>query len=155
MSANTSGDPGDGPDASKLVTAWRTVQKLDADAWRKLRDDAPFRFIRYLGAIGVVIGAWKIMGTPHSATAWLPALAIVLLLLLPDASSIALGGFTWQARQAADQAQEASDDARQAVGKLELTLKLGTQTGEAAAESAQARSAPAQPAEQALSEFLM
>src|SRR6266496_20386 len=141
-------------DVGKLVTTWRTVQKLDADAWRRLRDDAPFRFVRYLGALGVVIGAWAVLGTPHSATAWLPILVIVLLLLLPDASSIAFAGFAWQARQAADEAIKASESARETASKLELTANVGTQAGEAAGESAQARSAAAQPAGEALSEFL-
>ena len=62
MAANSSGNPGSGADAGKLVTTWRTVQKLDADAWRKLRDDAPLRFVRYLGALGVVVGAWALWG---------------------------------------------------------------------------------------------
>lgn len=154
MAANSSGNPGSGADAGKLVTTWRTVQKLDADAWRKLRDDAPLRFVRYLGALGVVVGAWDVMGTPHSATAWLPVLVVVLLLLLPDASSIAFAGFAWQARQAADEAIKASETARETASRLELTVNVGAQTGEAAGESAQARSAPAQPAGEALREFL-
>ncbi len=141
-------------DVGKLVTTWRTVQKLDADAWRKLRDEAPFRFIRYLGALGVIIGAWDALGTPHSATTWLPVLVIVVLLLLPDASSIAFAGFAWQARQARDEAIKASDAARETASRLELTVNVGTQAGEAAGESAQARSAAAQPAGEALSEFL-
>jgi hypothetical protein len=154
MAANSSGNPGSDADAGKLVTTWRAVQKLDADAWRKLRDDAPFRFIRYIGALGIVIGTWDVLGTPHSATAWLPVLVIVLLLLLPDASSIAFAGFAWQARQAADEAIKASEIARDTASQLELTVNVGTQTGEAAAESAQARSAPARPAGEALREFL-
>jgi hypothetical protein len=154
MSANDSDNPGSGADAGKLVTTWRTVQKLDADAWRKLRDDAPLRFTRWLGALVVISVAWDVLGIPHRATAWLPVLAIVVLLLLPDASSIAFGGFTYQARQAADQAIKASDTVREAAGKFELTLKVATQTGEVVGESAQARSAPTQPADEALSEFL-
>jgi hypothetical protein len=112
------------------------------------------RFVRYLGALGVVVGAWDVMGTPHSATAWLPVLVVVLLLLLPDASSIAFAGFAWQARQARDEAIKASETARETASRLELTVNVGAQTGEAAGESAQARSAPAQPADEALREFL-
>jgi hypothetical protein len=154
MSANISENPGSDPGAGKLVTTWRTVQKLDADAWRKLRDDAPFRFIRWLGALGLLVGAWDALGTPSSAAAWLPVLGIIALLLLPDASSIAFGGFTYQARQAADQAIKASESATETVGKLELTLNVGTRTGEAVSESAQARDVPGQPAVKALSEFI-
>ena len=140
--------------AGKLVTTWRTVEKLDADAWRSLRDEAPLRFIRYLGALGVVIGAWAVLGTPHSATAWLPVLVIVVLLLLPDASSVAFAGFAWQARQARDEAVKASAAAQETASRLELTVNVGAQAGEAASESAQARATPARPAAEALREFL-
>src|SRR2546429_8533526 len=142
MAANSSGNPGSGADAGKLVTTWRAVQKLDADAWRKLRDDAPLRFVRYLGALGVVVGAWDVMGTPQSATAWLPVLVVVLLLLLPDASSIAFAGFAWQARQARDEAIKASETARETASRLELTLNIAARTGRRAGES---RPAPARP----------
>ena len=150
----SSSEPGNDSHTGHVVTTWRTVQKLDADAWRRLRDDAPLRFVRWLGTLGVVIGTWAHMGGARSATSWLPVLAIVALLLLPDASSIAFGGFTWQARQAADQAIQASETARETVSKLELTLNVGAVTGEVAVESAQARTAPAQRADEALGEFL-
>jgi hypothetical protein len=148
---------GSGHNASQLVTTWRTVQKLDADAWRKLRDDAPFRFIRWLGALGVVIGTWYLQGTPHDATAWLPTLAIVALLLLPDASSIAFGGFSWQVRQAADQAAQAaqaSQAASETANRVALTFNVGAAAGEVAVESAQARAAPQEPADTALEWYL-
>lgn len=144
------GGTGSDANAPWLVSTWRTVQKADADAWRKLRDDAPFRLLRWLGALGVVIGTWVIQGTPHSAIAWLPVLGVVVLLVLPDASSIAFGGFTWQARQAADTAVAASEKAE----RLAVNVYVAAQTGEAAGESAQARDAAAQPADQALGRFL-
>lgn len=150
MSAKENGETDSDAKASWLVSTWRTVQKADAVAWRKLRDDAPFRFVRWLGALGVVIGTWGIRGTPHSAIAWLPVLGLVILLILPDASSIAFGGFTWQAREAADKAVAASEKAE----RIAVNVYVAAQTGEAAGESAQARSAPAQPAGEALSEFL-
>lgn len=140
-STNPSGDV----KAGTLVTTWRTVQKLDADAWRKLRDDAPYRFIRWLCALGVIIGAWDVLGTPDHTSAWLPVAAIVLLLLLPDASSIAFAGIRFQARQAADQA------AAEAIGKIELHFTVARETGVAAGDSALAQEAPPQPAEKALS----
>jgi hypothetical protein len=147
-------NPASNADANWLVTTWRTVQKLDTDTWRKMRDDAPLRFARWLAALGVIIGAWDVMGVPKSAIAWLPVLAIITLLLLPDASSIAFGGFSYQARQAADVAVKASDSARETASKIELTFHLGAEAGEASGESAQARSAPASPADEALREFL-
>lgn len=129
----------------ELVATWRTVQKLDADAWRKLRDDAPYRFTRWLCAVGIVIGAWDVLGTPERISAWLPVAGLVLLLLLPDASSIAFAGIRFQARQAADLA------AQEAIGKIELQVTVARETGVAAADSALAESAPPEPAGRALS----
>jgi hypothetical protein len=136
--------------SNKLVATWRTVQKLDVDTWRKFRDDAPFRFIRWLAALGLIIGTWDVMGTPRSVTALLPPLAIVILLLLPDASSFTLGGFTWQARAAADKATQAAEKAE----RLALTIYVGAQVGQASGESAQARGTPAQSASEVAREFL-
>jgi hypothetical protein len=143
-----------GAEGNRLVATWRTVQKLDADEWRRLRDDAPLRFVRWLGALGLLIGAWDVMGTPKTAIAWLPVLGILAVLLLPDASSIGFGGFSYQVRQAAEQATKASETASATVSRLEMDIKVGTQAGEAAGKSAQARSAPASPADEALREFL-
>src|SRR5205823_6787678 len=112
------------------------------------------RVAPYLAAMLCAVGAWDVMVTPHIAIACLPVLVVVLLLLLPDASSIAFAGFAWQARQARDEAIKASETARETASRLELTVNVGAQTGEAAGESAQARSAPAQPAGEALREFL-
>jgi hypothetical protein len=150
MAANGSGKRGGDAGAGKLVTTWRTVQKLDADAWRKLRDDAPFRLVRWLAAIGVILGTWDASGNPQSAVAWLPALGVVFLLLLPDADSFGFGGITWKARREADRAE----DARKQVEQVVRSVNVGTRAGETAGDTVQARSASAAPAGQALSEFL-
>lgn len=140
--------------AGKLVTIWRTVQQLDKEAWVNSRDMAPLRFVRWLGALGVVIWFWDSQGTPHDATTWLPVLAIIAVLLLPDAASIGLGAFSFQARQSASDAAAAADSAQAAAATLELKISVATQAGEAAGESAQARSVPAEPADEALRRYL-
>jgi cytochrome c-type biogenesis protein CcmH/NrfG len=103
--------------ANYLVTTWRTVQKLDSDVWRRLRDDAPFRFARWLAAVTTVAADWHLNGNPKSAVAWLPVLAVVMLLLLPDASSIALGGFSWQTRHAVDQPRRDAQQLKRAQAR--------------------------------------
>jgi len=155
------GTPGDGKGADtakkigRVRATWRTVQSLDADKWREIRDGAPLKFIRWLTAVGVVSLTWYLAGTPKSAVAWLPALVIVLLLLLPDASGIAFAGFSWQAREAADQAKRARDEAAETRSKIEIIFRTATEAGEAAGESAQARTAPQQPALDALRSYLL
>ncbi|SRR5258708_23232125 len=150
MSANASTISGTDPDAGKLITTWRTVQKLDADAWRNLRDDAPLRVTRWLLALATVGASWDVLGIPEKATAWLPVLGIVVLLLLPDASAITFGGFTYQSRMAAAEAKEAAETVRE----VKLTIEVAREVGEAAVVSARARSGPGAPAAEALREFL-
>lgn len=142
MSAEKNEDTGNDANASWLVSTWRTVQKADADAWRKLRDDAPFRFTRWFVSLTVVSIAWYVMGIPNRASAWLPVLGIIALLILPDASSIAFGPFAFKARQAAAEAEAASKEA-QHVAQIFI---VAAGTGAAAGDSAQARDAPVQPA---------
>jgi hypothetical protein len=158
MTDQTGADPTPGKaqrEAGKVVTTWRTVQSLDADAWRRLRDGAPFRFVRWLAALGIVGFTWYLGGTPKSAVAWLPVLVVVVLLLLPDASSVAFGGFIWQAREAADEAKQARDEVTATTSKIEVILRTGTEAGGAAGESAQARTAPQQPALEGLTRYLL
>lgn len=130
------------------AVAWRALQKADTDAWRNVSDSPPFRLIRWLGVLGLVIGFWGANGNPRSATAWLPVLAVGVLLLLPDAASISVGGLTWKARQ--DKAEATLDKAE----RLQENFAVGAQAGEVAGESAQARTVPTQPAADALSDFL-
>src|SRR5258708_12639816 len=113
MSANASTIGGTDADAGKLITSWRTVQKLDADAWRNLRDDAPLGVTRWLLTLATVGASWDVLGIPEKATAWLPVLGIVVLLLLPDASAITFGGFTYQSRMAAAEPKKAAETARE------------------------------------------
>jgi hypothetical protein len=47
--------------------------------------------IRWFAVLGLVLWRWA-AGVPSDFTGWLPALIVVLLLLLPDADSVAFGG---------------------------------------------------------------
>jgi hypothetical protein len=122
----------------KLVTAWRVAQKHDADAWSKVRAAPSMRLTRWLGAFAVLATTWGLSGTPRSAVAWLPPLAIAALLILPDAESLGFGSFTWKARQEADRAEAASEKAE----RIALTVNVGREVGEAEGEAGRVRGMP-------------
>jgi hypothetical protein len=124
--------------AGKIVTAWRTVQKLDSDGWAKLQNGMPLRLTRWAAAVALVGIQWGLSGTPHSAVAWLPALVLAGLLLLPDADSLGFGSFTYKARQEADRAEAAKNEAEQVAENIHA----GREVGEAQGEAAQARGTP-------------
>lgn len=67
------------------------VLLLDSQAWRATRG-APFQFVRWLGALATVVVNWVQSGSQQSAAAYLPVLAVVALLLVPDAQSIEIVG---------------------------------------------------------------
>jgi hypothetical protein len=85
-----------------LGAAWRRPVAIDAE-WRKAHSTAPLPLLRWLGALGVVIWFWDKTGASHSAsaflTAWLPALVLVLVLVLPDAASVTFGGLKVEMRR--------------------------------------------------------
>ena len=108
-------DTGEGAESKAPGTIeanWRSVQKLDADAWKKLQDGAPLRLLRWAAAVALVTIRWYLSGTPTSVVAWLPTLVLVGLMLLPDADSLGFGAFTWKARQQADRAEAAGSRPR-------------------------------------------
>jgi hypothetical protein len=150
MSNDDTPRAGAGADAGRLVTTWRTVQKLDARAWQQLREDAPLRFTRWLLTLALVCASWAVLGIPHTSSAWLPVLGIGVLLLLPDASKITLFGVSYEARQAAAEARHDAERAQEIL----LTVNVGTQAGEVAVESARARQERTEPAPEAMQEFL-
>jgi hypothetical protein len=79
---------------AKASQAKATVQKirlLDSQAWLAMRG-APFQLIRWIGALATVVVDWLQSGTLQSATAYVPMLVVVALLLLPDAQSIEIAG---------------------------------------------------------------
>jgi hypothetical protein len=81
-----------------LRTTWRTMYAVDADAWRGIAENAPFRFVRWCAILGLVIWRWA-AGAPPSAAGWWPVLFLAVVLLLPDASGISLAGSSIQLRR--------------------------------------------------------
>jgi hypothetical protein len=73
------------------VTTWQVLQGFDAQVSRASHQ-TPFQFARWLAALLTVIVGWLVMGTQQSVTAYVPTLAVVAVLLLPDAQSIAVAG---------------------------------------------------------------
>lgn len=98
---------------------------IDA-AWRKDHNTAPLPLLRWLGALGVVIWYWAKTGTPHSSsvwlTAWLPALALVVVLALPDAASITFGGLRLEMRRTREDVAEL----RQQI--MQMSIQAQSQT---------------------------
>lgn len=77
--------------AGQAKAGLQMVLLLDSQAWRATRG-APFQFVRWLGALATVVVNWVQSGTLQSAAAYVPVLAVVALLLLPDAQSIEIPG---------------------------------------------------------------
>jgi hypothetical protein len=131
--------------------AWRVARNADASAWPKLTNSTPLQMSRWLIAIGLVIGFWAANGNQGPATSWIPVGVLVLLLLLPDAASVGILGVTWQAKDAANRAEAASQTAE----RVATEITAGATAGSAAITADQSTStgAPAQPAESVLAEF--
>jgi hypothetical protein len=132
-----------------LRTSWRTMRKVDSDAWRAVSRNAPFRSVRWFIIVGLVIWRWA-AGDPSNAVGWWPVLFLAVVLVLPDTVGINLAGSGIQLRDVAEKAEEA----QAAVVRLELSLKAGEGQGEAAAEAATAEAEPPAPAGEAAAEFL-
>lgn len=77
--------------ASRAKAGLKMVLLLDSETWRATHG-APFQFVRWIGALVTVVANWVQSGTPPSAAAYVPVLAVVALLLLPDAQSIEIPG---------------------------------------------------------------
>lgn len=77
--------------AAQAKAGLQMVLLLDSQVWRDTRG-APFQFVRWLGALATVVVNWVQSGTLQSAAAYVPVLAVVALLLLPDAQSIEIPG---------------------------------------------------------------
>jgi hypothetical protein len=92
ISAHELNDEPRRPEEASLAKAGLRMALLrDSQAWRATRG-APFQFVRWLGALATVVADWIQSGTPHSTVAYVPVLAVVALLLLPDAQSIEIPG---------------------------------------------------------------
>jgi hypothetical protein len=146
--------PGSGStEPGRLVTTWRLVQKLDADAWRALGDGPPLRFARWLAALLTVI-----LYLPHgTGTAhYVYVGAIVVTVLLPDAQSVGFAGIKFEMRRTADevarigqQIQHVSTivQTRQQTNVYLLTMQGTRVAGNLAAATAEAEQAPDVPAQ--------
>ena len=92
--------------------AWRVVHGATAEAgrkvartdaqWQQSRDMAPLPLYRWLVVIGLLAWRWA-AGIPNNIDGWLGVLAICLVLVLPDAASIAVGGLKIEMRQAKEE----------------------------------------------------
>jgi hypothetical protein len=93
--ATTTGEMNDGPrhpaKTSRALAALQILRLLDSQAWRATRG-APFQFVRWLAALATVVVNWVQSGTLQCAASYMPVLAVVALLLLPDAQSIGIAG---------------------------------------------------------------
>jgi hypothetical protein len=87
-------DPRHPARTSRAMAALRIIRLLDSQAWRAMRG-APFQFVRWLAALATVVVNWVQSGTLQSAAAYVPVLAVVALLLLPDAQSIGIVGLSF------------------------------------------------------------
>lgn len=84
-------DPRHPLEASQAKARLRTILLLDSLAWEATRR-APFQFVRWISALAAVVVNWVQSGSTQSAAAYVPVLAVVALLLLPDAQSIEIPG---------------------------------------------------------------
>jgi hypothetical protein len=72
--------------------------------------------IRWLAVLGLVLWRWA-AGLPSGLTGWVPVLAVSLLLLLPDVSSVAFAGVRLEMRRAREEVAAL----RQQVTQLQMT----------------------------------
>ena len=116
------------------------LASADALTWRKLSDSGPFRTARWVAFIIFFGIFWCLNGTPRTAAGWIPVLIAFVIAFLPDAKRVSFGGMSWEAR-------EQIEATRRELAAIRLDIHVGERAGEAAIESAQARTAPAQPIE--------
>jgi hypothetical protein len=104
--------------------------------------------IRWLAVLGLVLWRWA-AGLPSDFTGWVPVLVISLLLLLPDADSVAFAGVKLEMRRA----REEVAGLRQQVTQMQVaqaragaigTLSFATDNPEAARQFAAAVGLPTQ-----------
>jgi len=102
---------------SRTKAGLRMVLLLDSQAWRAT-GGAPFQFVRWLGALTTVVVNWVQSGTLQSTVEYLPVVAIVALLLLPDIQSIEIAGLKF------DRLTDEIARQRRAVDKLSAEVSL-------------------------------
>ena len=108
---------------SQSVLAVRLSRWLDERLWRVMREP-PFQFARWLGALATVLTNWLASGPPKSAVAYIPVAAVVALLLLPDARSIAVGGLSFE--RLSEEAHQRKEDVDTLSPVDELSKEVST-----------------------------
>ena len=107
-------------------------RKADEPNWlERVVHSGTGQAIRWGGVLGLVLWRWA-AGVPSGFSGWLPILIIAVLLLLPDAESVAFGGVTLEMRRTREeitglrqqvmQLQVAQASAA-AIGALNLTTE--------------------------------
>jgi hypothetical protein len=94
--------------------------------WQRAIRSGTGQAIRWLAVLGLVLWRWA-DGVPSHFSPWLPVLIVSVLLLLPDADSVAFGGVKLEMRRA----REEVEGLRQQVTQLQVA-----QAREAAAAAA-------------------
>jgi hypothetical protein len=67
--------------------------------WQRAVRSGTGQAIRWLTVLGLVLWRWA-AGAPSGFSGWLPVVIIAVLLLLPDADSVAFGGVKLEMRRA-------------------------------------------------------
>jgi hypothetical protein len=133
-------DPPRPTEARQVKGGLKIILLLDFQAWRATRG-APFQFVRWIGALATVVVNWVQSGTLQCAAAYVPVLAVVALLLLPDAQSIEVPGLKFdRLTDEIDRQSRSVDRLSAAVSLINNSLIAGSQVnitmGSPAAEAA-------------------
>jgi hypothetical protein len=90
--------------------------RTDQNWWQRAVRSAPGQAARWLAVLGLVIWRWQ-SGVPRDFTGWLPVLIVAVVLLLPDAESVAFGGVRIEMRRT----REEIAGLRQQVMQMQIT----------------------------------
>jgi hypothetical protein len=89
--------------------------RADQNWWQRAVGSGLGQALRWLAVLGLVIWRWQ-AGRPPSFIGWVPVLVVGLLLLLPDAESVAFGGVKLEMRRT----REEITGLRQQVTQLQI-----------------------------------
>jgi hypothetical protein len=88
----------------------------DPNWWQRAVRSGCGQAIRWRAVLGLVLWRWA-AGLPSGFAGWLPVLVVALLLLLPDADSVAFAGVRLEMRRSREEAAAL----RQQVTQLQMT----------------------------------
>jgi hypothetical protein len=89
--------------------------RADQNWWQRAVHSGAGQAARWLAVLGLVIWRWQ-TGAPSSLTGWVPVAVVALVLLLPDAESVAFGGVRLELRRT----REEIAGLRQQVTQLQI-----------------------------------